>query len=590
MSWQKVAPPKSRRTLKTPRQARVVAESGDDIRRFLMTFKTQPCQNDEPHDFRLCEKYHSRASDQRRNPYLTYYTPGGDGEEGTVWNATERMYHPTVFRTSLCKRGTTCNFGKLCAHAHSSHQLRNSQIQRQKYSQEAPLLTAKKPSTLTSVFESALPKRKNFGNIVKETWERLDLTPTSLFLPLEDHLCFVLKRSEAMLDKIRESALEAGLGTVVMAKYRERSGLKVKGMDPHEIKTRILSILSAPSSHYVSERRNFGERVIETIRRLDPKEISISDNVLLQCDDSGGLRVTAVQQKSQQGGSARSLLRQTMEKLEFWIHRSGLDSFFTCICCFDSFNSDQGIQCPHGHFCCSVGEDPSQQCFAMAVNAQIIQLHTREDNRLLCPECNAPYDKRNVAQNLPDAVFESFEQAVVDSRVAKQVDELNAAFDERLHTKVQEVLANYGKADNILRHQAQKYAKDARDTVLNLCCPNPNCRQVYVDFTGCMALQCASCNQNFCAYCHNTTADARGAHTHVRECLMNETQNGSYYATPEQIRDAQRRYRTREIKRFLRRHKKALQNAIIIELEQDLNDLGIQREALFELGNLMDAD
>ena len=68
---------------------------------------------------------------------------------------------------------------------------------------------------------------------------------------------------------------------------------------------------------------------------------------------------------------------------------------------------------------------------------------------------------------------------------------------------------------------------------------------------------------------------------------MNETDDGSYYANTEQIQDAQKRYRTREIKSFLRQYKKNLQNAIVIELKKDLKDLGIKQEALFELGNLM---
>ena len=68
---------------------------------------------------------------------------------------------------------------------------------------------------------------------------------------------------------------------------------------------------------------------------------------------------------------------------------------------------------------------------------------------------------------------------------------------------------------------------------------------------------------------------------------MNDTPDASYYATPEQIQDAQRRYRTREIKKFIRQHKKEVQNAIVIELKQDLEDLDIKQEALLELGNLM---
>jgi hypothetical protein len=70
---------------------------------------------------------------------------------------------------------------------------------------------------------------------------------------------------------------------------------------------------------------------------------------------------------------------------------------------------------------------------------------------------------------------------------------------------------------------------------------------------------------------------------------MNETAGAGYFATPEQVRDAQKRYRTREIKRFLQRFKKDLQNEIVIELQRDLADLSIRQEALFELGNLMEA-
>ena len=69
---------------------------------------------------------------------------------------------------------------------------------------------------------------------------------------------------------------------------------------------------------------------------------------------------------------------------------------------------------------------------------------------------------------------------------------------------------------------------------------------------------------------------------------MNETQNGSYYATAEEIERAQRLYRTRKIKKFLRHFKKDLQNAIVIELGSDLQDVGIQPNALFEVGNIQD--
>lgn len=161
----------------------------------------------------------------------------------------------------------------------------------------------------------------------------------------------------------------------------------------------------------------------------------------------------------------------------------------------------------------------------------------------------------------------------------------NDKFNERLQSAVAEVLNAYGNAESRLLVQAKNLAREARDTVLNLTCPH--CKAVYFDFSGCMAIQCKRCGGIFCAYCHQKTATSAGAHKHVRDCLLNETATGSYYATPEQIEDAQKRYRTREIKNFLRNHKKNLQNAIVIELKKDLKDLDIKQEALFELGNLM---
>jgi hypothetical protein len=137
----------------------------------------------------------------------------------------------------------------------------------------------------------------------------------------------------------------------------------------------------------------------------------------------------------------------------------------------------------------------------------------------------------------------------------------------------------------MLRLQAKEEAAKIRNNVLNLI-SCPHCKIAYAEFTGCMALRCATCEKDFCGYCHERFQTGRGAHKYVRQCLMNETINGSYYADEEEIRNAQRRYRTRKLKLEIRKHKKDLQNAIIIELKTDLADLQMKPEALFEFGNL----
>ena len=79
--------------------------------------------------------------------------------------------------------------------------------------------------------------------------------------------------------------------------------------------------------------------------------------------------------------------------------------------------------------------------------------------------------------------------------------------------------------------------------------------------------------------------DSRSCHEHVRECDLNPTPNGSYYADADQIRAAQKRHRIKEMKKFLRTgHNKAEQNAAVLELQQDLQDLKIDPALLLNLG------
>ena len=109
--------------------------------------------------------------------------------------------------------------------------------------------------------------------------------------------------------------------------------------------------------------------------------------------------------------------------------------------------------------------------------------------------------------------------------------------------------------------QAERFARDARNEALNLHCPH--CKQVYSEFTGCMALQCESCKKDFCGYCHKGMQSSKGCHDHVRECDANLTRDGSYYATPDQIREAQRRFRVKMLKKFFeeKKMKQRIRNA-----------------------------
>ena len=224
----------------------------------------------------------------------------------------------------------------------------------------------------------------------------------------------------------------------------------------------------------------------------------------------------------------------------------------------------------------------------MMLGAQLPSIQS-QDGHLLCAQCNSAYLMQEIARQAPEQAYNALQAAVVDSQVAKKYTELQGDFDRRLQEKVAEIIADYGEGSNPkLEIEAKRRAEEARNGKLNLACPH--CNVVYFDFDGCMALVCESCKGNFCAYCHQGCADGRGSHQHVRECMMNETERGTYYATPEQLKRAQRRYRIRELKKFLRQFKQDVQNATVIELTRDLKDLGIDPAALFQVGANVLAD
>eukprot|EP00981_Chlorochromonas_danica_P002916 scaffold598_cov183-Ochromonas_danica.AAC.6 len=106
--------------------------------RILATYKTSHCKQKLPHDRRSCQNWHSKA-DRRRNPFEFSYgcTECPHQTEMTECNLgdkckfshgfLERMYHPDLYKTSMCQRisaGMHCDRGLFCAFAHNQGDLR----------------------------------------------------------------------------------------------------------------------------------------------------------------------------------------------------------------------------------------------------------------------------------------------------------------------------------------------------------------------------------------------------------------------------------------------------------------------------------
>lgn len=379
MSWEKVR--SNRRSGKnTDLKTKSRLETESQIRLLLETHKTKPCDQ----------------IDQRRNPYQTYYNP----DDATCLNSIEIMYHPIVFRTALCGNGSNCIFGKKCARAHSEKHLRDRVEATEAYYKDS-FQPVRPTKSLASSFDTTLfiRGRADFTNLAKKAWAENRISPTKISLKISEHLWFAVNRSNELFYRIQEAALEECLGTVNREIVNE---LNIRGIGHNGMRARINSLLDEPSPYFASRIMSYGERIITSLRELKMIEITKSNNLYIQFMSIEKLRMTAVRRKGEAVNAAKFLLENEVAKLDFWIKQEKYNDFYSCVCCFERFNMDQGIICENGHFFCSSGEVESDQCFATSAKSQFLQLSSRKDHSLLCPVCSAPYEKKEVASDLPN--------------------------------------------------------------------------------------------------------------------------------------------------------------------------------------------
>lgn len=589
MEWNVVL---SRRDRTLPESSSVTQKlhNSDSIRKFLSTFKTTPCNQDTYHDTRLCPYYHNQEKDRRRNPFEIYY----DLSEGR--NDVERLYHPMKYKTGYCKKmNSCCPLKNFCASAHDMGELRDKNQAACSYTETM----LSKPATAISVasFVAAKPKAHTTKSAISHSkssclpsWvTEKDMSINSrMNLPISSNSMewFMIKSSLHFWKYLKTSCFEEGLCQIEKQENSWEPNydpeLIIQGYNAHSAMNQVLDALQNPPTEFFTIRQKecVSQRVQEKIKtilresRSDLIPPKFEKVLFLEINEDGQLKVCIVKA----GRHGRYAMDSIFEKIDFWIKQEEYDSFRECQCCFEERNIDQGIECKNGHFICSVEEclDKFVKCIIPVIG---------QEGKLSCPCCQCELDLQIIAAHLCKNTWKDLNDAILDSKMKLKYASLQSDFDQRLKKKVDELINEYGDQTSVMKEKAKMNAAKIRNEVLNLKCPH--CSTAYIDFTGCMALQCETCKGNFCGYCHTKTESSSGAHNHVRTCIMNETRTGSYYATEEEIKAAQRRYRTRELKKFITTlGKKEEQNATIIELQDDLNELGIEPAALFELGNL----
>jgi hypothetical protein len=549
-----------------------------EIIAFLKSYKTRLCEIKQHHDHAECSDYH--GSDRRRDPFETPY------ELHECKTKLEEMFHPIVYRTKECKQGNKCPnmWPKFCAFAHSKVELRSQKDEAEKYQSSICNTVAQPPPrTLVkfcgpsssfimpterqqqSIFDWGVP-----ASIVTRECEQIEV-------PLSPWQKRVYAISKSLQKKIDAKIFPCRLShSDAKDEFGCPRNVMVIGKNPavYEAFSACLDILENPRE-VKQETRHYAPEVILKIQD-NLEHFSKLPAVSMEVDLNAST-VTVKEICANSKVSSTKLIATVFDRINVWqdVEAGQFKKTSECCCCGDMCVGAEGVACNDGHFVCV------KTCFGRMVESQLPSLPSQNGN-LKCAVCPNVLAMRDIAKVAPVDLYEKLQSGITDYRVGRQTEQMEQEMHQRFKEKIAEIEEKYKSGGNLtLKTKADDHAKHVRNNILNLACPH--CKVVYFDFEGCMALQCGACKKHFCGYCHAGCETSLGCHDHVRECDLNESRDGSYYATPAQMKTGQRRYRIKILKRFLRNLKKDEQAATIIELERDLEDHGISKAALFQI-------
>ena len=113
------------------------------------------------------------------------------------------------------------------------------------------------------------------------------------------------------------------------------------------------------------------------------------------------------------------------------------------------------------------------------------------------------------------------------------------------------------------------------ENILTLHCPRADCGQAFVDFEGCMAVQCAraSCKAHYCAIRGADGESSAGAHAHVMQCKFGIRE---LFTNKVQLQRLQNRARTSKLRELLAPLDRALVGTVLAGLQRDFADVGLR--------------
>eukprot|EP01134_Creolimax_fragrantissima_P004443 CFRG4443T1 len=191
-----------------------------------------------------------------------------------------------------------------------------------------------------------------------------------------------------------------------------------------------------------------------------------------------------------------------------------------------------------------------------------------DTHEVTCPseDCESPpYTHKGLAHFLTDTQYDKYMAGMLRAKEVKLAKAMAADMKKREQLSQRE-------------GQVRKHVRYVEEEIINLRCPNPSCKQVFVDFNGCFALFCHRCKTGFCAFCLEHCG--RDAHAHVAMCKYN-INKGQPYGKIEVFYRAQRQRRERLLNAYVANVTPLrLRKQVIEALREQVKDVGIHLRGL----------
>ncbi|GMH87984.1 hypothetical protein TrST_g12273 [Triparma strigata] len=240
----------------------------------------------------------------------------------------------------------------------------------------------------------------------------------------------------------------------------------------------------------------------------------------------------------------------------------------TCLICFDDIRSIEGGSCENEHYAC-------RECF----DGHVKEIATRPERLargivVTCPlpKCSSkPFSLQDIANLTSPEVFKMYKSAEDEEKEKKVGNTIRQEERERLEEEEKRRAAMDAEEKKV--HDARV---EITEEILTLKCPRADCRAAFVDFEGCLALKCSSCNCGFCACCLEDCGT--DAHSHVASCkaCVDAGTHGRYYGEEGAFERAQLKRRKKLVKELLEKHDSSMRSRIVDACRKDLEDVGMR--------------